>query len=148
MAPQRSHGGRNLLVTKEGLRTLQRQVQAIQEDLHKGLEIRKRDESKDEAKEEGRFEEEQDVVGYPKQVKMLEVVSKIGERPNIKVSNFFENVNLKELINWINIMDEQFEYEEVEDLEKVKFTKRKLEGHASIQQKEVQSKRNKRGKKI
>lgn len=56
------------------------------------------------------------------------------------------NMNPKEAIDWINDMKEYFEYEEIEDPERVRFAKNKLKGHATIQWKEVQLDRNWRGK--
>jgi hypothetical protein len=46
-------------------------------------------------------------------------------------------MNPEELINWINGMEEYFEYEEIEDLERVKYTNDKLKGHCSIWWKQV-----------
>jgi hypothetical protein len=42
---------------KEGFRALQRQVQALQEELCRGDDVRRRDESEDEAENEEPFKE-------------------------------------------------------------------------------------------
>ena len=42
------------------------------------------------------------------------------------------NLNLGDLTDWINELEEYFEYEDIEDLDWVKFEKAKLKGHAKI----------------
>jgi hypothetical protein len=42
------------------------------------------------------------------------------------------NINLEELIDWINKLEEYFEYEDIEDPNRVKFAKGKLKGCAKI----------------
>ena len=41
-------------------------------------------------------------------------------------------MKLNELIDWINELEEYFEYEDIRDLDRVKFAKEKLKGHAKI----------------
>ena len=48
-----------------------------------------------------------------------------------EVPTFSGNLNPKELIDWINEL-EYFEYEDIEDPDRVKFVKKKLKGHANI----------------
>ena len=55
------------------------------------------------------------------------------------------NLNLEELIDWINEL-EYFEYEDIDDLDGVKFAKAKLKGHAKIWWQEVQLEQNRKGK--
>lgn len=114
---------------EEAFRALQRQVQALQE-LHRGVNIRERDESEDE--EQVLFEEEHEVVRDLDEARFLRFLSKIGQRPKIEVFKYSRNLNPEELIILINNMEEYFEYEGVGDLERVKFAKTKLKGHASI----------------
>lgn len=59
--------------------------------------------------------------------------------------HFLEILTQKSWLIGSNDM-EYFEYEEVEDLERVKFAKTKLKGHVNIWWKEVQLERNRRGK--
>ena len=59
---------------------------------------------------------------------------------------FSENLNRDELINWINELEEYFEYEDIKDLDRVKYAKTKMKGHAKILWQEVQLERNRRGK--
>ena len=42
------------------------------------------------------------------------------------------NLNPEELIDWINELEEYFEYEDIEDPNRVKLVKEKLKGHANI----------------
>ena len=51
-----------------------------------------------------------------------------------------------ELIDWINELEEYFEYEDIQEPDRVKFAKTKLKGHAKIWWQEVQLERNRRGK--
>ena len=48
------------------------------------------------------------------------------------------NLNPEKLINWINELEEYFEYKDIEDPNRVKFGKEKLKGHVKIWRKEVQ----------
>ena len=59
---------------------------------------------------------------------------------------FLGNLKPDELIDWINELEEYFEYENIRDLDRVKFAKAKLKGHAKIWWQEVQLERKKRGK--
>ena len=54
------------------------------------------------------------------------------KKPTIDVGLFSGNLKLDELINWINELEEYFEYEDIEDPDRVNFEKVKLKGHAKI----------------
>ena len=60
------------------------------------------------------------------------------KRPNFDVPTYLGNLNPEELIDWINELEEYFEYEEIEDPDRVKFMKAKLKGHAKIWWQELQ----------
>ena len=64
--------------------------------------------------------------------RLFRAISKIGKRLKFEVPTFFENLNPEELINWINKLEEYFEFEDIEDLDRVKFAKAKLKGYAKI----------------
>jgi hypothetical protein len=83
--------------------------------LRRGDNVRRGEESKEP------FEEEEQIVMDPREVRLIRAILKIGKRPKVEVSNFSRNLNLEELINWINDMEEYFKYEEIEDPERVKF---------------------------
>ena len=59
-------------------------------------------------------------------------ISKIEKRHKIDINMFSGNLNLDELINWINELEEYFEYEDIRVPHKVKFVKEKMKGHAKI----------------
>ena len=64
--------------------------------------------------------------------KLFKALTKIGKRPKFEVPTFLEKLNLEELIDWINELEEYFEYEKTEDLDRVRFVKAKLKGHVKI----------------
>lgn len=68
---------------------------------------------------------------------IFRAISKLGKIPKIDVIMFSGNLNLDELINWINELEEYFEYEDIRDLGRVKFTKEKMKGHAKIWWQEI-----------
>ena len=59
---------------------------------------------------------------------------------------FLGNLKPDELIDWINELEEYFEYEDIRDPNRVKFAKAKMKGHAKIWWQEIQLERNRRGK--
>ena len=97
-----------------------------------------RDES-DDKREEGQVyqEEQEEKFLNPKEEKLFKAITKIGKRPKFDLPTFLKNLNLEELINWINELEEYFEYDEIEDPNRVRFAKAKLKGHQKIWCKEV-----------
>ena len=69
--------------------------------------------------------------------RLFTAIYNLGKRPKFDVGMFLGNLNPDELIDWINELEEYFQYEEIEDLDKVKFAKAKLKGHAKIWWQEV-----------
>jgi hypothetical protein len=51
--------------------------------------------------------------------RLIRVISRIGKRLKVEVSNFCGNLNPEECINWINDMEDHFEYEEIKDPKRV-----------------------------
>ena len=70
---------------------------------------------------------------------MLKQVLGSTSRPNHDVSNYSGSFNLEELVDWINDMENLFDYEEMNDENKVKFTMTKLRGHSSLWLHDVQA---------
>ena len=105
-----------------------------------------RDESEDE-REEGQVDqkEQEEEVLNPEEERLFKDITKIGKRHKFGVLTFSKKLNPKELIDWIN-KQEYFEYEKIEDPDRVKFAKAKLKGHAKVWWEEVQLDRNNRGK--
>ena len=109
-------------------------MQALQEQMRRGMNLAVRDESEDE-REKGQVnqkEQEEEEVLNPEEERLFKALTKIGKRPKFKVSTFLGKLNPKELIDWINELEEYFEYEEIEDLDRVRFMKAKLKGHVKI----------------
>ena len=129
MPPRRAEG-----VTAEGFRALQRQIEALQEQMRRGMNLTVRDESEDE-REEGQVDQEEqqeEEVLNPEEEKLFKALTKIGKRPKFEVPTFLGKLNPEELIDWINELEDCFECEEIEDLDRVKFVKAKLKGHTKI----------------
>ena len=103
------------------------------------MNLAKRDESEDEREEgqENQEEQEEEVLN-PEEEKLFKALTKIGKRPKFEVPTFLGKLNPEELIDWINELEEYFEYEEIEDLDRVKFVKAKLKGHKKVWWQEVQ----------
>ena len=45
--------------------------------------------------------------------RLFRVISKVGKIPNFEVPTFLGNLNLGYLIDWINELEEYFEYEDI-----------------------------------
>ena len=86
-----------------------------------------RDESEDEDEVEENTEVEE--IPNPKEERLFRAISKIEKRPKFEVLTFLGNLNPKDLINWINELEEYFEYEDIEDPNRVNFVKAKLKRH-------------------
>ena len=67
-------------------------------------------------------------------------------RPKPNVSNYNGSLNPEELVDWINDMDNFFDYEEMNDERKVKFIVKKLKGHAYLWWDGVQEERRRQNK--
>ena len=63
-----------------------------------------------------------------------------------EVPTFLGKLNPKEMIDWTNELEDYFEYEEIEDPDRVKFVKAKLKDQVKISWQEVQLDYNRRGK--
>ena len=64
--------------------------------------------------------------------RLFKALTKIGKRSKFEVPKFSRKLNPEELIDWINELEEYFECEKIEDLDKVRFAKAKLKGHMKI----------------
>jgi hypothetical protein len=62
---------------------------------------------------------------------LLRVVVKMGAREKIEVPMYEGNLDVEELLDWIRDLDKYFDYEEIDDENKVKHVVTKLKGHAS-----------------
>ena len=82
-------------------------MQALQEHMHRGMNLTIRDESGDE-REEGQVdqeEQEEEEVLNLEEERLFKAITKIGKRPQFEVLAFLGNLNPKELIDWINELE-------------------------------------------
>ena len=68
----------------------------------------------------------------PEEERLFKALIKSGKRTKFNVPTFLGKLNPEELIDWINELEEYFEYEEIEDSDRVRFAKAKLKGHVKI----------------
>ena len=106
----------------------------MQEELRRGANVAAGDDSQDDNEEEvigpeGEFDGE--VLNHAEE-RIFRAITKFGKRPTIEVGVFLGNLKPNELIDWINELEEYFEYEDIMDPDRVKFAKPKLKGHAKI----------------
>ena len=107
--------------------------------MHRGMKVTIRDESEDEREEgqDNQEEQEEEEALNPEEEKLFKALTKIRKRPKFEVLTFSGKLNLEELINWINELQEYFEYQEIEDLDRVRFAKAKLKGQTKIWWQEI-----------
>ena len=97
------------------------------------------DESEEDEEEEeiGQEGEGEEGISNQEEERLFRAITKLGKRPTIDVCVFLGNLKSDELIDQINELEEYFEYEDIRDLDRVKFAKTKLKGHAKIWWQEV-----------
>ena len=88
-------------------------MQALEEKILREIHIPIRNESEDEDEVEENVKAE--VVLNLEEERIFRAISKIGKRPKFEVPTFLGNLNPDELIDWINELEEYFEYEDIED---------------------------------
>ena len=106
----------------------------MQEELRRGTNVAASDKSEEDSEEEEIGHEGEGKGGVLNQVEewLFRAITKFGKRPTIDVGVFSRNLKLDELIDWINELEEYFEYEDIRDLDRVKYAKTKMKGHAKI----------------
>jgi glucose-6-phosphate isomerase len=138
MPPRRGQGvpigaGRGRPVGNTAMQEEMRQLKARLEAMEA---IQRRDPDAGDISEGETSEEEQDEV--TKEERVLRMLVKVGGRPKVEVPMYEGNLNVEELMDWINTMDKYFDFEEVEDRKKVKYATTRLKGHATIWWDELQ----------
>ena len=73
---------------------------------------------------------------------ILEVTSRI----KLELSTYEGSLVAEHLIDWINELDKYFEYEDIEEYNKVRFVVTKMKGHASLWWDSVQAERRRKSK--
>ena len=89
-------------------------MQALQEKMHRGMNLIIRDENEDE-REEGQIdqEEQEEEVLNPEEERLFKAITKIGKRHMFDVPTSSRNIHPEHLIDWINELENYFEYEEI-----------------------------------
>jgi hypothetical protein len=73
--------------------------------------------------------------------RLLRAVARLGDIANIEVSMYEENLDAEELLDWIRSMDKHFDYEDVDEENKVKQEVTQLKGRATLWWDELQAER-------
>jgi hypothetical protein len=77
---------------------------------------------------------------------LLRLVTKVGARPKMEVPMYEGNLNVEELLDWINAMDKYFDYEDIDEEKKVKHVVTRMKGHATLWWDELQADKRRKGK--
>lgn len=93
---------------------------------------------------EAYFKEEEDEENET--TKVIKVLVKVGGKPKVEIPVYEGSLNAEELMDWISSLDKYFDYEEVDDIKKVKFAVIRLKGHATIWWDEIQTSRTRQRK--
>ena len=96
-------------------------MQALEEKMCRGINIPIRDESEDEDNVEENAEAE--AILDLEEERLFRAISKFGKRPKFEVPTLSKNLNPEEVIDWINELEEYFEYEDIMDPDRVKFVR-------------------------
>jgi hypothetical protein len=78
---------------------------------------------------------------------LLREVARLGGRAKIEVPMYEDNLDAKELRDWVRSMDKHFDYEEVNEEKRVKQAITRIKGHATLWWDELQVERRSKGKK-
>jgi Icc-related predicted phosphoesterase len=78
--------------------------------------------------------------------RLLKAVVKLGARAKIDILIYEGNLNTEELLDWIRAMDKYFDYEDVNEENKVKHVVTRLKWHAALWWDELQADKRSKGK--
>jgi hypothetical protein len=70
----------------------------------------------------------------------------LGARAKIEVPMYEGNLDVEELLDWIQSMDKYFDYEDVDEEKRVRHVVTRLKGHATLWWDELQVERRSKGK--
>ena len=71
---------------------------------------------------------------------------KASSRQRMEVPIYQGNLNVEELVDWINALNKYFDFEEIEDKKKVRYAATRMKGNANIWWDELHIHRERRGK--
>jgi hypothetical protein len=78
--------------------------------------------------------------------RLIKAISRMGARAKMDIPIYEGNLDAEELLDWIRALDTYFDYEDVEEENKVKHVVTHLKGHASLWWDELQDDRRCKGK--
>ena len=117
--------GRGIQATKTDtpreLRQIQARMEAMERKNSKNIDTSNEEESSEDEREEV-FEE----------VKVLKMMMKASNSPRVEVPMYEGNLNVEELMDWINSLNKYFDFEEIEDIKKARYEETILKVHATI----------------
>jgi hypothetical protein len=128
MSPRRR--GRGIPVANVELQQEVRQLRARMEDMETSMKREPDTGDISESEETTTSEEEEEEETTEE--KLIRVVTKVGARPKVEVPMYEGNLNVEELIDWINALDKYFDYEDVDEEKKVKYVVTRLKGSCNI----------------
>jgi hypothetical protein len=103
------------------------------------------DVSEDEIENEAIAKEEV-VAGYAEEERLFNAVSRIRAKAKMDILIYKGNLDVEELLDWFRALDKYFDYEDVEEDNKVKHTVTRLKGHATLWWDELQANKHFQGK--
>ena len=66
------------------------------------------------------------------EVKLMNMLMRAINRPIVEVPMYEGDLNVEELMDWINALNNYFEFEDIEDKKKVRYATTRLKGNATI----------------
>jgi hypothetical protein len=103
--------------------------------------------SEAESENEARSEEEEVVVEDVAEECLFRAVARIGSRAKMNIPVYEGNLDVEDLLDRIRALDKYFDYEDVEEDNKVKHSVTRLKGHVTLCWDELQADRRCKGKK-
>ena len=118
--------GRQLVETEmeRNMRILEERLESMERNIHS----ENSDDIDEEAESKSSEEEEEDL----EEVKILKILMKTNGKPRKEVPMYSCNLNVEELMDWINALSKYFDFEEIEDKKKVRYAVTRLKGLAAI----------------
>ena len=86
-----------------------RRMEERLEAMERKKQLSNSDDSNEEAESNSSKEEEEDL----EEVKILKMLMKTSGRPRIEVPMYSSNLNVEELMDWINALNKYFDFEEI-----------------------------------
>jgi hypothetical protein len=102
--------------------------------------------SEDESENEVGHEGEEVTVEDVADERLFRAIVRIGAREKMEIPMYQGNLDVEEILDWIRALDKYFEYEDVEEDNKVKHVVTRIKGHATLWWDELQADKHCKGK--